>query len=377
VEVTAVLPTIGRRLAPQPTTGSLAPPAWLEDQLLTTRELVADFTHRRSTEYFVAPGTAVLRETLAEFVVSGKYLRSTFAALGWLCGRPESRQALKAAAGLELLHAFALIQDDVMDESATRRGAPTVHVRLADWAADRLADPARFGRSAAVLLADLCLVWSERMLRECGLPRASLDRAWPVFDLMRSELAVGQYGDLLNEDLRTAQLDDVLDVARRKSGNYSVRRPLELGAALAGCSPAVTAALGQYGAAIGEAFQLRDDVLGVFGDPALTGKPIGDDLRQHKATTLVVAARDLADHHQAEQLEELARHRPAPGAQEEAWVEQWQDLIQACGAASWAEEAIAGRVRTARAALDAEPSIPDLPRETLEFLADHCTSRTR
>jgi geranylgeranyl diphosphate synthase type I len=376
VEVTAVLPTIGR-LAPQPTTGSLAPPAWLQAQLLTTRELVADFTHRRGCEYFVAPGTAVLRETLAEFVVSGKYLRSAFAALGWLCGRPESRQALKAAASLELLHAFALIQDDVMDESATRRGAPTVHVRLADWAADRLADPARFGRSSAVLLADLCLVWSERMLRECGLPRASLDRAWPVFDLMRSELAVGQYGDLLNEDLRTAQLDDVLDVARRKSGNYSVRRPLELGAALAGCGPAVTAALGRYGAAIGEAFQLRDDVLGVFGERAVTGKPIGDDLRQHKATTLVVAARDLADRHQAEQLQKLASDRPAPGPQEDAWVEQWQDLIRACGAASWAEEAIAGRVRNARAALDAEPSIPALPRETLEFLADHCTSRTR
>ncbi|GAA1521014.1 polyprenyl synthetase family protein [Kribbella lupini] len=353
-----------------------SPEEWLETHVLDTRTTVAEFIRRRCAEHFRAPDTEILGETLAPFVARGKYIRSTFACLGWLCGRPESVGAAQAAASLELVHAFALIQDDIMDESATRRGAPTVHVQLARWAADKVDQPERFGRSAAVLLSDLCLVWAERMLREAELPREALDRAWPVFDLLRSELAVGQFSDLLNENWATTSLDAVLDVARRKSGNYSVRRPLELGAALAGCSPNVTAALCRYGSAIGEAFQLRDDLLGVFGDPAVTGKPLGDDLRQHKASTVIVAARDLSDDRQRRQLARLSGQRPAPGPDEDAWVAQWQELILDSGATQWAERAIASRVDDALVALANAPAIPPFPRRGLLLLADRCTSRS-
>ena len=154
-----------------------------------------------------------------------------------MCGAEASHAALRASASLELLHAFALLQDDVMDGSPLRRGRPSAHVQFADWHRDRgLSGCAeRFGESAAVLLGDLCLVWAEQMLRDSGLDHSALSRAWPRYDAMRSELAVGQFADLVNDVGGLPTLDEVLEVARRKSGNYTVRRPLEIGAAMAGC----------------------------------------------------------------------------------------------------------------------------------------------
>ncbi|MFI6676139.1 polyprenyl synthetase family protein [Kribbella sp. NPDC050470] len=350
--------------------------SWFGRRAAETRELVVDFAARQAADHFTFPQTHVLGSVLNDFVGRGKFVRSTFAYLGWRCGQPDDGRAAQAAASLELLHAFALMQDDVMDDSEVRRGAPAVHAQLANWAARRgyRGQPADFGRSAAVLLSDLCLIWAERMLREAGLGRVAMDRGWRVYDLMRAELAVGQFGDLLNEASAQPALHDVLDVARRKSGNYTVRRPLELGAALAGCSSDITAALGRYGEAIGEAFQLRDDLLGVFGDPAVTGKPVGDDLFQGKATTVIVAAHELAENRLATELERLAARRPDHPEDRAEWVRHWQDVIRESGAEKWAEESIAERVERAVAAL--APAVTGFPRDALVLLADQATRRS-
>jgi geranylgeranyl diphosphate synthase type I len=371
---TARLPAPGIVSVVAPMTSG-EPADWLGNHVAEVKASVSRFTRRCCEEHFTAPDTAVLGEVLNDFVAKGKYLRSTFAYLGWLCGQPESTAAAQAAGGLELLHAFALIQDDVMDESASRRGRSTVHVQLADWhrGTGRCDDSDRFGRSAAILLSDLCLIWAERMLREAGLPPTSVQRAWPVYDLMRSELAVGQYSDLLNEGAGAPTLPVVLDIARRKSGNYSVRRPLELGAALAGCPPSTTRALQRYGTLIGEAFQLRDDLLGVFGDPELTGKPLGDDLRQHKATSVVVLARELASPSQRDRLNTLVT-LPAGEPDEASRIEWWQRLIEQTGAPARIEQLIADRVSAATAALRGA-HLPASPQQAMVHLADRCTTR--
>ena len=160
---------------------------------------VAEFVAHRCAAELDEAGVAVAGDILLNFLTGGKCLRSTFMYLGWLCGASDSDEALYASASLELLHAFALIQDDVMDRSALRRGRPAAHVRLAEWyAAQHLAGDARhFGESAAVLLGDLLLVWADQMLRDSGLPADALARAWPVYDRMRGELAVGQFADLV------------------------------------------------------------------------------------------------------------------------------------------------------------------------------------
>ena len=168
------------------------------------------------------------------------------------------------------------------------------------------------------------------MMRESGLAPEALTRAWPHYDAMRVELAVGQIADVANDAGALPDLDTVLDVARRKSGNYTVRRPLEIGAAMAGRDD-LTDILGRYGNALGEAFQLRDDILGVLGSPTLTGKPVGGDLAERKATSVVVTAHRMADSTIRRQFTELMNAEELT----ESDIAHWRTLIVATGAADW------------------------------------------
>jgi geranylgeranyl diphosphate synthase type I len=333
---------------------------------------VADFVETYCVPQLDRTGIDVAADVLVQFVDGGKCLRSTFMYLGWLCGHAESDAALRAGAGLELLHAFALLQDDVMDDSPLRRGRPAAHMHFAQWHRDRgLAGSAeRFGVAQAILLSDLCLVWAEQMMRESGVPQEALSRAWPHYDAMRIELAVGQCADVANDAGALPALDAVLDVARRKSGNYTVRRPLEIGAAMAGCEHLI-GVLGRYGNAIGEAFQMRDDILGVFGSPEVTGKPAGGDLAERKATSVVVAAHRMADSSIRRQFAELM------GAERlsEADIAHWRTLIVATGAPAWIEELIAERVAAAVDHIN-DDRIDDWVRSALADMAAVCTLRT-
>ncbi|AMO60869.1 polyprenyl synthetase [Mycolicibacterium phlei] len=316
-------------------------PVWRDTLRRAVLDALTGFVDNRCTADLGPAGVDVAPRMLRLLVDGGKCLRSTFLYLGWRCDADDDTGAVRAAASFELLHAFALLQDDVMDGSALRRGRPAAHVIFAQWHRDRtLSGPAdRFGEAAAVLLGDLCLVWAEQMLRESGLSAAALGRAWPRYDAMRTELAVGQFADLVNDAAEFPDWDRVLDVLRRKSGNYTVRRPLEIGAAMAGCSPAVMQMLGEYGAAVGEAFQLRDDVLGIFGSPEVTGKPAGSDLTEHKATSVVVAAHRLADSAVRRELAELMRTADLGDAD----IDRWRSLIVSTGAVEYVERLIDSR----------------------------------
>jgi geranylgeranyl diphosphate synthase, type I len=320
------------------------------------------------------PGADFVTELLASSASGGKYVRSTFTYLGWLCGAGESDAARRAAASTELLHAFALIQDDVMDRSAMRRGRPAAHVRLAEWYAtlNLTGDARHFGESAAILLADLVLVWSEQMLRDSGLPADALARGWPVYDRLRAELAVGQFADLVYDARHLPPMETVLETSRRKSGNYTVRRPLELGAALAGCDDATVAALGRYGGLVGEAFQLRDDLLGVFGLPSVTGKPSGGDLREHKATSVIALAAELAGPAARAELGRLyARDRVS-----EPEVARVRELIEGTGAVGRVEQMIEARVRAACSGLSGA-GLGGFAVAALHDLAARATDRAR
>jgi geranylgeranyl diphosphate synthase type I len=355
---------------------------WLKERQQQTAAVLSDFVRDRCAEHVRGvPGATFLTDLLTGFVTRGKFVRSTFTYLGWLSTAPdwataESDAALRAAASTELVHAFALLQDDVMDRSALRRGQPAAHLRLARWHRDQDLDGSaeRFGESAAILLADLCLVWAEQLFRDSGLPPAVLARGWPRYDTLRGELAVGQFADLVNDARGDPTLDEVLEVMRRKSGNYTVRRPLELGAALAGAGEPVLAVLGEYGGLVGEAFQLRDDVLGVFGEPEVTGKPSGGDLLERKATSLVVLAADMASPVQDAELSTLARRENLTDGD----IDRWRQLIIDTGATVRIEQMISDRVTTACAALRrgaAHGGLSPFVRDSLTDLAVRFTDR--
>ena len=354
---------------------------WLAQLHRRVSVVLTGFVRDRCAEYvYGVPGADFLTGLLTEFVPGGKYVRSTFTYLGWLSGSGDQNVSeqldapLRAAASTELLHAFALMQDDVMDQSALRRGRPALHVRLANWHRSLGLDgPAeRFGESAAILLADLCLVWAEQLFRDCGLPAPALARGWPRYDTLRGELAVGQFADLVNDARGEPTFDEVLDVIRRKSGNYTVRRPLELGAALAGADEHTLAVLGDYGALVGEAFQLRDDVLDVYGRPDVTGKPSGGDLREHKATSVVVLAADMASPVQDAELSRLSRRDHL----DDADLDRWRELIIDTGATARMEQLISERVAAACDRLTAGGLSPFV-RHALTELAVRYTDRTR
>ncbi len=334
---------------------------------------LSGFVSGRCTAELAESGVEVAGDILLDFVAGGKCLRSTYMYLGWLAGAADCDEALFAAAGLELLHAFALLQDDVMDSASSRRGSPAAHIQFSQWHRNRkLSGSAeRFGESAATLLGDLCLIWAEQMLRESGVEYRSLQQAWPRYDAMRTELAVGQFADLTIDVRDLPSIDTVLEVARRKSGNYTVRRPLEIGAAMSGCSDRTISGLGRYGEAIGEAFQLRDDLLGVFGAETVTGKPDGQDLVERKATSVVIAAHQLADPPTRRQLTELMNTSDL----DDDAINRWRTLIVTTGAVQWIENAISDRVRSALDELH-QLRIGDPVRDALTNMATVCTERT-
>jgi geranylgeranyl diphosphate synthase, type I len=316
----------------------------------------------------------VLEAARALLLGSGKRLRPAFAYWGYRgAGGADRADVVAAVSSLELVQASALVHDDVMDGSDTRRGEPAAHRRFAALhrADGWRGDPEAFGTAAAILLGDLCLVWSDELLHSSGVAPAALARARPVFDEMRSEVTVGQYLDVRAQAAGDSSVRRASLVARYKSAKYTVERPLLLGAALAGAGPEVRAAYSGYGLPLGEAFQLRDDVLGVFGDPAVTGKPAGDDLREGKRTYLIAATLEAVDRSTAADIE----RRLGDPALDPAGVAALRAVITGSGALARTEQRIAELTGTALAAL-ASAAVEREAAEVLRALATAATRRT-
>lgn len=232
----------------------------------------------------------------------GKRLRPAFAYWGYRAVTPGPQDpvdddVLLLFSALELLHACALVHDDVIDDSDTRRGMPTAHVQFTElhrghgWRGSS----EQFGRSAAILLGDLSLVWADDIVAAVDLPPAGRHRVQRVWSDIRTEVLGGQYLDIVAESSGAHSIDSAMNVNTYKTASYTVSRPLQLGAAAAADRPEIQAAFHSLGTDLGVAFQLRDDVLGVFGDPAVTGKPSGDDLRSGKRTVLLAEAVERAE----------------------------------------------------------------------------------
>ena len=322
----------------------------------------------------IAEELGPVAEAIGEFLLDGgKRMRPAFCYWGWRgAGGEDTDQIVAAAACLELLQACALAHDDVMDDSDTRRGRPALHRRFAalhrgeGWHGD----PEAFGRSAAILLGNVCLIWADQLLNESGLPREAIERAAPAYDAMRVEVMAGQYLDLLEQALGGRDIERALRVARFKAAKYTVERPLHVGGLLAGAPPPVIRAYSAYGLPLGEAFQLRDDVLGVFGDPSETGKPAGDDLREGKRTALVAMALTRATPDQAA----LVRRRLGDPHLDETGVAQLRDVIRETGALAEIESMIARLTDEALCSLDRAPLTAEAV-EVLRGLAVAATER--
>jgi geranylgeranyl diphosphate synthase type I len=246
--------------------------------------------------------------------------------------------ALEAGVALELLQAYFLIHDDWMDQDDVRRGGPSVHAHLT-----RRFRSQRLGHSSAILAGDYAVALATEALARTEMPPARAQRIFACFAQMQLDAVIGQELDLVG------RARDVEATYRLKTGSYTVQGPLRIGALLAGGSPRTLTALDRFALPMGVAFQLRDDLLSAFGDPAQTGKPFGNDLKSGKRTLLLTIA--LARLRGAERtlLHKLVGKRRATDAD----LRKAMLLLESCGARELVESRIEELVGTAVSALRA------------------------
>ena len=343
--------------------------------------MVADRVEERLAQLFADQSShwlardVRLAEAVSELervvVGGGKRLRAAFCFWAWrgaIPGRPaaDDQQIIDVGAAFELLQAFALIHDDIMDDSATRRGRPTVHVRQARRMVDHRwrGEPRRFGEGVAILVGDLSHAYADALMADAN-PAAR--RIW---DDLRIELNLGQYLDLRSAAAGELDRATALQVSIFKSALYTIVRPLQLGASLHGpTDPALLDLLERYGRPLGLAFQLKDDLLGVLGNEEQVGKPVGDDLREGKPTELAAIALDRADDAQRRLLDGIGRRDLGPGE-----VSAIVEVFRTTGAVDEVERRIAELVSEATAVIEQLP-FDDEAAAALSSLATYVAAR--
>ncbi len=297
----------------------------------------------RALEDFVDREIAALLDLDAELVpvadqtrvsvAGGKRIRPLFCYWGWRAsGQPDTDAMVRAAAAVELVHAAAIVHDDFIDRSPLRRGLPTAHEKLGD--------------ALAIMIGDLLIAWAAQLFHDSGLPRMFLARAIPLWTTMGRELVAGECLEIL----RTGCPPDLarsLAIVRFKTGSYTVERPTQIGAVLGGATTATLDVLAAYARPLGEAFQLRDDVQGVFGDPAQTGKSALDDLAGRKPTALLALTLTNATDADRRRLHELLDGPLTPGG-----AETIRDIMRRSGALAAVRQMIADRAHAARTAIE-------------------------
>jgi len=343
----------------------------------------------------ISPDLAPITEYSEALLSGGKRFRALFCYWGWqsVAGRSGSFDPLAegsrqttteavvtAAAALEVFHAAALVHDDIMDRSDTRRGMPAAHRRFeqlhggSGWIGDATA----FGTNAALLMGDMLLSLSDSVFDE-ALALLDPARARVVrqeFHAMRLDVTAGQYLDIHEETAwPTVDEAELLLRAQRvivfKSAKYSIEAPLAIGGLIAGADPRQLDGLRAFGLPLGVAYQLRDDLLGVFGDPDVTGKPAGDDLREGKRTVLIATARKALAPGPRQLVDELLGDPEL----DEDQIAMLRATITDSGAVAAVERSIERHVARAKAALGAAPLTPSA-REQLTALADTVSRRT-
>jgi len=341
-------------------------------------------------EQFLGSQREVLEEVSAESVPllgavhslakGGKRLRALLNYWGWrgAGGEVLGEAAVRSGLALELFQSAALIHDDIIDRSDTRRGAPSVHRHFSNRHAEAewFLDGSHFGSSAAILAGDLCLALSEEAFTSVGERAAYNTRSRAVFNRMRTEVMAGQYLDILEEVVGPGHEPEravvrARNILRFKSAKYSIEHPLAIGGALAGAGEELLAAYSAFSLPLGEAFQLRDDVLGVFGDPEITGKPAGDDLREGKRTVLIAYALSSGS---AAVRKEITDKLGRPDLDEDA-VASLRSAIEASGALATTEALIAEHTEQAFSTL-AALAVDEQTRSALESLAHAAVTRT-
>ncbi|MEJ6020477.1 polyprenyl synthetase family protein [Corynebacterium sp. H113] len=359
----------------------------LKDIPATVTSVLASFFEERSASVAaIDPAFTMVVDSLKDFTLNGgKRVRPSFAWAGWLgaggnmgtfADAEDPEAVFRAVCALEFIQACALVHDDIIDDSDTRRGAPTIHRIYEDKHAENSwrGSSAHYGRSVAILAGDVALAWADDMMHSAGLTHAAIDRVWEPWWRMRTEVLGGQLLDITAEASGDSRIEVAEKVNLYKTAAYTIARPLHIGGAIAGATTEILDAYRTFGQDIGIAFQLRDDQLGVFGDPKVTGKPAGDDLREGKRTVLVSTAitrLQESDPAGAQRLDDALGNVRTP-----AEISELTELIRASGADELVEKEIERLTNQGLAAIDVAP-IVDTHKQRLIEMGKRATARAK
>jgi geranylgeranyl diphosphate synthase type I len=333
-------------------------------------KVLEDFlaSKRRQLEAHDPDSGILVGELIRVLRSGGKRLRPLFCYWGYrAAGREHSELAVRSAASLELLHTFAILHDDVMDRSQLRRGEPTTLRLFTEKGDERgLPDPVQFGISMSILAGDLAFALSDDLFYGSGFDAQALEAASRWLNEMRVATIAGQYLDLESSSQRNAEMERARRIGRLKTGAYSVEGPLKVGAALAGAPDSLLRVLERYGMAVGEAFQIKDDLLGLFGSPEITGKDSEGDVRQGKPTIVIARALENAS---ASEHQAIVKVWGNPEATTDE-IEDLRRIVEGSGALNASHKRMEDLTLEAKEALRQEGLVPPLPLAALDYLAD-------
>lgn len=349
---------------------------WAEDQLNRFRSrfdpvLAAFLAKETEAATMIRPELTELLKVSVEFIMAGgKRLRPAFTYFGYKAvGGVDEEAILKAAVPMELVHAGALIHDDVMDNSDIRRGKPTVHKVF-----EKSLGSKATGTATAIVAGDQILALADRALSEYPYFDERFRNARKIFDQMCVEINYGQYLDVIGNFMGLVDDDWVMKVMRFKTAGYTVEKPLAIGAVLAGVDNKKQEVLSGYGVPLGIAFQIRDDILGMFGTEAEVKKPVDSDLKEGKKTLLVIhALGELENQQRWEERQKFLGTLGNPELTEEDY--RWcQDLMTETGALEYCENQVGALTERAKQSLLKEDFDPQAKKYLLG-IADYLVAR--
>jgi len=309
--------------------------------------LASFFADKHAQAKRLTPRAIELVEAVSEFTMrGGKRMRALAIYAGYRSVSQNPSDAgfeavINLGASIELLQSYLLMQDDWMDGDDERRGGPATHAAFSRRFGD-----AKLGASLAILASDIAAGFAFELLHDTKFPARTAAAAHVAFTDMHFEVVCGQQLDLLGHE-------PVSLMHHLKTGSYTVRGPVRLGALIGDADEAQLAALERFGRPLGIAFQLRDDVLGTFGDSRATGKPAGHDLREGKNTALIAEARTLLSPQDRERLDQAFGRRDASA---EA-IANAVEVLDRSGARAHVEARLAAQLAEAREALHPSPLV--------------------
>lgn len=345
---------------------------WFKRQIDFSIEL---FLKERRKEFaeISKEATELVNEIERFMLAGGKRARPAFLYSGYIASGGKAHDAVVfASMCVEFLHTFALIHDDIIDRSDTRRGRETSHKAFEGlYKAKKLrGDGSQFSLSAAVLTGDLAAAFAENVLTNSPFPQERIKRARWFFDQMKAQVIAGEYLDVLGGYKKRLSEEEVLNVLEYKTAKYTVERPLQIGAMLAGAEVEILEAFTAYGIPLGQAFQLQDDILGTFGDPTELGKPVNSDIREGKKTVLIAKAYEWAESYQKKILDEVLGNQESSKSE----IDKVREIIYKVGAYDYAVRLSHKLIEQAKDALNSA-KLEEEGKDYLLAAADYLLSR--